>query len=78
MIFQLQQLSLSSSLEYVCEEPMLVSIQEPLQDPLQQSLQVLQKETLFELEHIEVPQQKCFGNPFLESAHKPLLESMCQ
>jgi len=53
----LQQSSLSSNSKTVCEEVMLVSVQEPLHDPSHESLQVLPKKMSFEpiKEHVQPP-----------------------
>jgi len=50
----LQVSSDAPTLENVCEEPMSVSIQDSLQDPSQQSLEVLQNEMLLQPETMEV------------------------
>jgi len=67
----LQQSSVSSRLESVCEEAMLVSVREPLHDPLQQSSQALQKMS-FELVHVELPLQESIIKLSQELAQKPL------
>jgi len=50
----LQESPLAPTLENICEEPMLVSIQDSLQDPSQQSLELLQNKMVFQPEYLEV------------------------
>ena len=64
----LQVSSDAPALENIFEDPMSVPIQDSLQDPSQQSLEVLQNKMLLQPETMEVSLQESSMNPYQELA----------